>query len=109
MTRSRTGCHHRPMEYFTLTAKPTDQDAHAIDAALRRAWNACAGVACPKCHVPSWQYCRKWSHGAWFVTRYHRPRQDAAGAPQVLARMAIRGLSWAKGTGAFRWDNRRAA
>ena len=97
------------MEYFTLTAKPTGQDVRTVDAALRRAWNACAGVACPKCDVPSWQYCRNWIRGAWSVTRFHRPRQDAAGAPEILAPLGIYGLSWARGTGAFRWDNRRVS
>ncbi|WP_455567604.1 zinc finger domain-containing protein [Streptomyces anandii] len=96
------------MEYFTLVAKPTGHDPATIEAALRRAWNACAGVACPKCGVPPWQYCRNWtSGGPWYVTRFHRPRQDAAGAPEILAPVGIYGLSWAKGTGRFTWEGRR--
>jgi len=92
LTSGETGCHHRPMEYFTLAAKPTDQDAATIEAALGRAWNACAGVACSKCHVPPWQYCRNRTGGAWCVTRFHRPRQDAAAAPGILAPVGIYGL-----------------
>ncbi|MFD9092845.1 hypothetical protein [Streptomyces collinus] len=39
--------------------------------------------------------------------RFHRPRQDAAGAPGILALVGINGLSWAKCTGRFMWDDRR--
>ena len=92
------------MEFFTLTAKPTDHDPATVEAALRQAWNACAEVPCSKCNVPSWQYCRNRTNGAWYVTRFHRPRQDMAGAPEILAAVGIFGLSWAKGTGRFAWD-----
>lgn len=95
------------MEYFTLTAKPAGHDSATVEAALRRAWNACAEAACSKCGVAPWQYCRNWTAGAWYVTRFHRPRQDAAGAPKLLAPVGINGLSWAKGTGRFVWDDRR--
>jgi hypothetical protein len=103
----RTGCHHRPMEYFTFAAKPTGLDPAGIEAALCRAWNACAGVACSKCDVPPWQYCRNRTSGTWYVTRFHRPRQDAADASGILALVGIYGLSWAKGAGRFTWDSRR--
>ncbi|MFD9339618.1 hypothetical protein ACFWBF_35345 [Streptomyces sp. NPDC060028] len=95
------------MEYFTLTANTVGQDSAATEAALRQAWNACAEVACPKCHVSAGQYCRDRARGAWWVTRFHRPRQDAAAVPSVLGPVGIHGLSWAKGTGAFTWDPRR--
>lgn len=101
-------CHHRQvMEYFTLDAKPTGTDSATVDAAQRRAWNACAGMACSKCNVSAWQYCRNWTSGVWRVTRFHRPRQDAAGVPGILAPVGIHGLSWAKAKGGFEWDNRR--
>ena len=95
-------------DYFTLdpTTKAT-RDPAVVDAALRRAWNACAGVPCSKCGVSAWQYCRDKTRGAWRVTRFHRPRQDAAGAPGILAQVGIHGLSWAKGNGVFAWDDRR--
>lgn len=96
------------MEYFTLTAKPTTDNPVAVEAALRRAWNACAKTACPKCGVPAGQYCRNRSaRSDWHVTRFHRPRQDAAGVPQILPLVGIYGLSWAKGKGRFLWDSRR--
>ncbi|WP_217144912.1 hypothetical protein [Streptomyces sp. AC627_RSS907] len=95
------------MKYFTLTTKPTGHDPSGVEAALRRAWNACAAVACPKCHVPPWQYCRDRTRGAWYVTRFHRPRQDAASASAILTPVGIHGLSRAKGTGVFTWDDRR--
>uniref|UniRef100_UPI003F497A46 zinc finger domain-containing protein n=1 Tax=Amycolatopsis sp. CA-096443 TaxID=3239919 RepID=UPI003F497A46 len=94
-------------EYFTLAAKPSGVDPSVVDAALRQAWNACADVACPKCGVQAWQYCRNLTGGSWWVTRFHRPRQDAAGAQQILARAQVHGLSWAKGNGVFAWDDRR--
>ncbi|MGW4529105.1 zinc finger domain-containing protein [Amycolatopsis sp. NPDC004378] len=95
-------------DYFTLdpTSKAT-RDPAVVEAALRRAWNACAGVPCPKCGVAAGQYCRDKTRGSWWVTRFHRPRQDAAGARGILARVGIHGLSWAKGTGVFAWDDRR--
>lgn len=95
------------MDYFTLAVKPTSHATAAIEIALRQAWNACAGVACSKCGVRPWQYCRIWTSNAWYVTRFHRPRQDAAGAPGILAPVGIHGLNWAKGTGRFVWDDRR--
>lgn len=95
------------MEYFTLTAKPAGHDPAVVEATLRRAWNACAKIACSKCDAPSWQYCRNRTGGAWYGTRFHRPRQDAAGVPELLAPVGIRGLSWAKGVGRFSWDDRR--
>lgn len=102
------GCHHRPMEYFTLVAKkPTSHDRSAVESALRQAWNACAETACPKCHVPAGQYCRNSTAGVMYVTRFHRPRQDAAGVPQILPPVGINGLSWATGRGRFKWDDRR--
>ncbi len=94
------------MDYFTLFAKPSAYDAASVDAALRRAWNACAGAACPKCRVPAGRYCRNLTGGAWYVTRFHRPRQDAADVPGILAPVGVHGLSWAKGTGSFAWDDR---
>ncbi|CAK7286626.1 hypothetical protein ACNFR7_11280 [Streptomyces sp. RM1] len=95
------------MEYFTLTAKSTAGDSTAVEAALRQAWNACAETACPKCGVTAGQYCRNRTRGSWYVTRFHRPRQDAAGVPQILPPVGINGLSWAKGKGGFLWDGRR--
>ncbi len=95
-------------EYFTLDAKaPTGVDPNTLQAALRQAWNACAGAACPKCGVQAWQYCRNSRSGAWWITRFHRPRQEAAGALELLASVGIHGLSWAKGKGAFQWNGRR--
>ncbi|MCR6490538.1 hypothetical protein M8542_47825 [Amycolatopsis sp. OK19-0408] len=38
--------------------RKTTRDPAVVDAALRRAWNACAGVPCSKCGVPAWQCCR---------------------------------------------------
>jgi hypothetical protein len=96
------------MEYFTLGAKKTSGDPAAVDAALRQAWNACASVACSKCGVAAWQYCRNSTGGTLLVTRFHRPRQDAAGAPKILARVGVRELSWAKAKGGgITWDDRR--
>lgn len=96
------------MEYFTLATKPSGHDPATVEAALRQAWNACAGVACSKCSVAPWQYCRnRVSGGPWVVTRFHRPRQDVAGARGVLALVQVYGLSWAKCTGRFAWDSRR--
>jgi hypothetical protein len=94
------------MEYFTLDAKPAGVDPDIVDAALRRAWNACAAVACPKCGVPARQYCRNWTAGSWRITRFHRPRQDAAGVPEILTPVGVRGLGWAKGKGGFSWVDR---
>lgn len=95
-------------EYFRLDAtQVSGVDAATVEAALRNAWNACAGTACAKCGVPAWQYCRNRTRGELVVTRFHRPRQDAAEVPQILAPIGVRGLSWAKGTGVFTWDDRR--
>ena len=96
------------MEYFTLVSKRTSHDPAAVEAALRRAWNACVEVACPKCGVEPGRYCRNSTRGVWYVTRFHRPRQDAAGAPGILAPVGVYELSWAKGTGRFVWAERRA-
>ena len=95
------------MDYFTLDTQQPNADPSKVEAALRQAWNACAGVACTKCGVPAGQYCRNQTRGTWRVTRFHRPRQDAADVPRILAAMKIRGLSWAKGKGTFTWDDRR--
>ncbi|MGW2038707.1 zinc finger domain-containing protein [Streptomyces virginiae] len=95
------------MDYFTLPAKVSGHDAVAAEAALRQAWNACAAVHCSKCGAAAWQYCRNRTGGALYVTRFHRPRQDAAGAPEILRPVGINGLSWARGKGAFVWDGRR--
>ncbi|MFC8996327.1 hypothetical protein ACFT7U_11555 [Streptomyces rochei] len=95
------------MEYFTLAAKKHTSEPGAVEAALRQAWNACTETACPKCRVPAWQYCRDRTAGVLYVTRFHRPRQDAAGVPQVLPPVGVHGLSWAKGKGRFQWDDRR--
>lgn len=93
------------MEYFRFDPKqsqtPEQQDA------LIRAWNACAETACPKCRVQAWQYCRNGHPGAWRITRYHRPRQDASGAAKILAKAGIHGLSWAKQKGTFAWKDHR--
>ena len=107
-TAGDAGCHHRLVEYFTLAAKPaTGYQQAAVDAALRRAWNACAAAACPKCGVPAWRYCRDRTAGALYVARFHRPRQDAAGVDGILPAVGINGLSWAKAAGRFAWDGRR--
>ncbi|CAL9364381.1 zinc finger domain-containing protein [Streptomyces sp. enrichment culture] len=96
------------MEYFTLVAKkPMSHEPGAVEAALRQAWNACAETACPKCYVPAGQYCRNRTADGTWVTRFHRPRQDAADVPQILPSVGIHGLSWATGKGGFRWDDRR--
>lgn len=95
------------MEYFTLDTTQSSVDTATVEAALRRAWNACAGVPCTKCGVPAGQYCRNRTRGTLWITRFHRPRQDAAGARDVLAAVDIHGLSWAKGKGRFAWDDRR--
>ena len=97
------------MEYFTLPTPPSAEDPDAVQAELRRAWNACAAVACPKCLVAPWQYCRNRTGGELFVARFHKPRQDAAGAPAILAALGITGLSWAKQTGTHVWDERKIA
>ncbi|MFE5565982.1 hypothetical protein ACFQ68_13430 [Amycolatopsis japonica] len=96
------------MEYFSLSAKKATAEPAAVDLALRRAWNACAGVACSKCGVSAGQYCRNVAGGIPLVTRFHRPRQDAAGALKILARVGVRELSWAKAKGGrITWDDRR--
>ncbi|MGW6218357.1 zinc finger domain-containing protein [Streptomyces olivaceus] len=96
------------MEYFTLAPKKTtSHEPQVVEAALRQAWNACARTACPKCHVPAGQYCRNDTAGVTWVTRFHRPRQDAAGVPQILPPVGIHGLNWATGKGRYRWDDRR--
>lgn len=41
------------------------------------------------------------------MTRFHRPRQDEAGASRILKRARVLGLNWAKLTGSFAWDDRR--
>lgn len=84
------------MEYFALDTEQSDADPTEVEAALRRAWNACAGVACTKCGVSAGQYCRNQTRGIWRVARFHRPRQDTADVPRILAAVNIRGLSWAK-------------
>lgn len=105
---NRVGCHHRCVEYFTLAQNPTaEHQQPAVDNAVRRAWNACAAVACPKCGVAAWQYCRDRTAGISYVARFHRARQDAAGADSILRPIGVNGLSWAKGTGRFAWDGRR--
>jgi hypothetical protein len=105
-----SGCHHQCVGFFTLAAPSTDQPQAEVEAALRRAWSACADVACPKCGVAAWQYCRNPMAGrrGWMVTRFHRPRQDAASAPAILSPVGIYGLSWAKGKGRFEWRGQRA-
>ncbi|MFE2128633.1 zinc finger domain-containing protein [Streptomyces amritsarensis] len=95
------------MDYFTLPAKASADDVAATEAALRRAWNACAAVRCSKCGAAAGQYCRNRTGGTLYVTRFHRPRQDAAGAPEILRPVGINGLSWARAKGAFVWDGRR--
>lgn len=46
--------HHQAMEYFALDTEQPDADPTDVEAALRRAWNACAGVACtPSAAFPS--------------------------------------------------------
>jgi len=95
------------MEYFTLAAESTTgQQRDVLDAALQAAWNACAAVACPKCGVAAWQYCRDRTAGVSYVARFHRARQDAAGAGGILRPLGINGLSWAKSAGRFAWDSR---
>ncbi|MFE9630106.1 hypothetical protein [Streptomyces sp. NPDC006463] len=94
------------MDYFALPA-PADHDSATTKAALRRAWNACAAKPCSKCGVTAWRYCRNRTGGVLYVTRFHRPRQDAAGSPAILRPVGINGLSWAKGKGVFVWDDRR--
>ncbi|MFD8494946.1 hypothetical protein [Amycolatopsis sp. NPDC059657] len=95
-------------EYFGLDTKKASGEPAVVDAALRRAWNACAGMACSKCGVPAWQYCRNSTRGTLLVTRFHRPRQEAAGALKILAKVGIRELSWAKvRAGGIKWDDRR--
>ncbi|GAA3375552.1 hypothetical protein GCM10017750_13490 [Streptomyces racemochromogenes] len=95
------------MDYFTLPPKASGGNVAATEAALRRAWNACATVRCSKCGAAAWQYCRNRTGGTLYVTRFHRPRQDAAGAPEILRPVGINGLSWARGKGTFVWDGRR--
>jgi hypothetical protein len=92
------------MEFFTLASKPTGHDPAAVEAALREAWNACAATPCLKCRVPPGQYCKNRTAGTFLITRFHKPRQDAAGAPGLLAPVGIHGLSWAKGTGSHVWN-----
>ncbi|MGW1768835.1 zinc finger domain-containing protein [Streptomyces sp. NPDC002073] len=95
------------MEYFILPSDRTAHDPAVVEPALRRAWNACAAVACSKCGAGAGRYCRnRTSGGPWRVTRFHRPRQDAAGVPRILGPVGIHGLSWAKGTGSYTWDSR---
>lgn len=95
------------MEYFTLPTPIAAEDPAATQVALRRAWNACAAISCPKCHVAPWQYCCDRTDGILFVTRFHKPRQVHSGASVMLALIGIRGLSWAKRTGMHVWDERR--
>ncbi|MET9467696.1 hypothetical protein ABZY44_23420 [Streptomyces sp. NPDC006544] len=94
------------MEYFALTSKTTGHDPADVEPALRRAWDACAAVPCPKCHVAAGQYCRNPIRGIWYVTRFHKPRQTAADVPSMLGPVGVHGLSWARGTGVFAWDDR---
>ncbi|MFD8847647.1 hypothetical protein [Streptomyces sp. NPDC059604] len=94
------------MDFFTLPVPP-GSDPMVVEDALRQAWNACAAVYCPKCGVAAWQYCRNRTGGTLYVTRPHKPRQDAAGAPGILGPLGLNGLSWAKGKGIFVWDDRR--
>ncbi|WP_143765629.1 zinc finger domain-containing protein [Catenulispora acidiphila] len=90
------------MDYFTFVAGSAE-----VEDALRRAWNACAVVACPKCHVAAGLYCRNSISRAWYVTRPHKPRQDLAAVATILEPVGIHGLSWAKGTGTFPWTGQR--
>lgn len=95
------------MDYFHLPVASAVEDPVGAKAALKRAWNACAQVPCPKCYVAKGQYCHNGPRGSWRVTRFHRPRQDDAGVPSILGPVGIHGLSWAKGKGSFPWDDRR--
>ncbi|MFB7353479.1 zinc finger domain-containing protein [Streptomyces gardneri] len=96
------------MDYFTLPV-PASSDSTTVKAALRRAWNACAAVRCPKCGAAAWQYCRDRTGGVLYATRFHKPRQDAAGTPTILGAVGINGLSWARAKGRFVWDDRRVS
>lgn len=95
------------MNYFSLPMKSTGRDSSTVEAALRRAWNACAAVSCSKCGAAAWQYCRNRTAGSLHVARFDRPRQDAASTPVILSAVGINGLSWARGKGVFVWDDRR--
>jgi hypothetical protein len=86
------------MSYFTFPA-----DTAQTEEPLRRAWKACTDIACPKCRVAAGQYCRDRSAGIDYVTRPHRPRQDAAGASAILGPLGIHGLSWARHTHKAVW------
>lgn len=84
------------MDFFRLAAAPDERDPAAFDAALRRAWNACAAVACPKCRVAAWEHCRNRTAGVSHVAQFHKPRQDAANALDITRPVGIYGLGWAK-------------
>lgn len=94
------------MELFRLAAKPSEHDP-ATEAALRRAWNACAAVPCPKCRAKPWEYCRNRSGGIWFVTQFHKPRQEAANTLAITRPVGIGGLRWAKCRERTAWSAQR--
>ncbi|MFF1690755.1 hypothetical protein [Streptomyces sp. NPDC058254] len=95
------------MEPFRLVVKPGEYDPATVEAALRRAWNACAAVACPKCRAKPGEYCRNRNGSIWFVAQFHKPRQEAANTLAITRPVGIGGLSWAKCTGRITWSAQR--
>ncbi|MGX1952594.1 hypothetical protein [Streptomyces sp. CB02115] len=57
----------------------------------------------PKCRVRAGQYCRDRVAGKVIMTRFHKPRHDAANAPSVLGPVGIYGLSWSRVRGQHAW------
>ncbi|MFJ3311140.1 hypothetical protein ACIPSA_51165 [Streptomyces sp. NPDC086549] len=65
--------------------------------AIARALRACAQISCPKCEVEPWQHCRnRLAAAGWINTRFHKPRQMAAGAPAILGPVGIHHFRWQK-------------
>ncbi|WP_332010675.1 hypothetical protein [Streptomyces uncialis] len=98
------------MEFFRLVIKPSEHDPSTVEAALRRAWNACAEVGCPKpnCRAKPWEYCRNKLGGVWVVTQFHKPRQDAANTLDITRPVGIGGLRWARPTNySMEWASQR--
>ncbi|MFD0396935.1 hypothetical protein ACFVHI_02495 [Kitasatospora sp. NPDC127121] len=87
-------------------AKATEVTTLDVEAALARAWRACAETGCPQCGVEAWQYCRNEIKGAMYAFRFHRGRQDAAGVRAILKPVGLPDKHWQNGVGRWEWDER---
>ncbi|MEU9074534.1 hypothetical protein AB0D22_07605 [Kitasatospora sp. NPDC048538] len=79
----------------------------ATSYVIARAFAACAAIQCPKCGVDAWQHCRNRTAGTLFNAPFHKPRQVAAGAPEILSEVGIRHLRWQPAVGQTAWDGKR--